>query len=216
VLRRTGVVILWAAFLLSALLAGLWIKSYLGSDTIAWDYGGSSDPAIRRTQWAVQSRRGRLVVGRFDYLPKRDEWARTWKLGPLGGDVTGTVRYKVGDLPLDWIGSRGQWWEELGFAYRHTISGAFPTIAFPKPDDLWIVTAPHWPFVLLLGVGPLIAYRRLARHRRRKRKGLCLNCGYDLQGITSARCPECGTAVDRLTPSPLVGEGGGEGGKVQT
>ena len=30
------------------------------------------------------------------------------------------------------------------------------------------------------------------RHRVRKRRGKCLQCGYDLRGDFSAGCPECG------------------------
>ena len=42
----------------------------------------------------------------------------------------------------------------------------------------------------------LIRYVRgpLRRYRRR-RKGLCLKCGYDLTGNVSGVCPECGKAV---------------------
>jgi hypothetical protein len=31
----------------------------------------------------------------------------------------------------------------------------------------------------------------------RLRRGLCVNCGYDLTGNLSGTCPECGTAVPR-------------------
>lgn len=51
----------------------------------------------------------------------------------------------------------------------------------------WIVTVGAWscPLVCLIR-GPL---RRL----RRRRRGLCINCGYNLTGAPEPRCPECGT-----------------------
>jgi hypothetical protein len=186
-------------FLCFALVLLLWIKSYVQSDTLCWDYGRSTDPSVRRTQWSIQSRRGKIAIGRFDYLPKRDS---DWRLGPMGGDCTGTIRYRSRGLPLDWIGPQGSW-GHLDFAYRHTVSGVFPTIAYPNQvDDLWILTFPHWALAIVLGVYPLVAYRRIARLHRRRKLGLCLHCGYDLQGLTSDRCPECGTSVNG---------GGGEG-----
>jgi hypothetical protein len=132
-------------------------------------------------------------------------------MGPLGGDATGSVRYRAGAVPLDWIGPMpGEWWGRLGIGYRHTISGVFQSIVFmDRLDDLKIVTLPHWAVVLPLAIWPVIFFRRVAKLRRRKRMGLCLSCGYDLRGIDSGRCPECGASVDGLTPSPLVGEGTG-------
>lgn len=58
------------------------------------------------------------------------------------------------------------------------------------------VDVPRW---FLFGVSglflscPTLAFIRgpLRRYRRR-RKGLCLKCGYNLTGNTSGRCPECG------------------------
>ena len=48
-------------------------------------------------------------------------------------------------------------------------------------------------FGALLGVYPAAAfYRGPLRYWRRRRKGLCLGCGYDLTGNESGVCPECG------------------------
>ncbi len=41
--------------------------------------------------------------------------------------------------------------------------------------------------------------RRVEKNKRRKRRidGLCENCGYDLTGNESGKCPECGTAIEK-------------------
>jgi hypothetical protein len=58
-------------------------------------------------------------------------------------------------------------------------------------------------FVLLLGYGSsllLAAWPVLAficgplRRRRRRKKGLCVRCGYNLTGNVSGTCPECGAS----------------------
>ena len=57
----------------------------------------------------------------------------------------------------------------------------------------WDVGMP-FPFaVLLLIASPAIALIR--GPFRRRRRGLCLRCGYDLACNVSGVCPECGTAI---------------------
>ena len=55
---------------------------------------------------------------------------------------------------------------------------------------------PFWFLSLLFAVYPTVAFIRgpYRRHRRRK-KGLCLKCGYDLTGNLSGVCPECGERI---------------------
>ena len=54
-----------------------------------------------------------------------------------------------------------------------------------------------WPIILLLVVSQLLLMRRTVflPHRRRMR-GMCTRCGYDLTGNTSGVCPECGTTIE--------------------
>ena len=59
---------------------------------------------------------------------------------------------------------------QLSATFLSTVLAAYPTIAFIR--------------------GPL---RRWRRHR----KGLCLNCGYNLTGNVTGKCSECGTEVLR-------------------
>jgi hypothetical protein len=51
-----------------------------------------------------------------------------------------------------------------------------------------------------LGFAGTIAARALegrqSRKTRRRRQGLCTECGYDLTGNVSGKCPECGVHVN--------------------
>jgi len=65
-------------------------------------------------------------------------------------------------------------------------------------DDLFTsVTIPVWALLLSFGAYPAIAFARgpLRRYRRRRR-GLCLTCGYDLIGNVTGVCSECGEATE--------------------
>lgn len=55
---------------------------------------------------------------------------------------------------------------------------------------------PAWVLSALFAAYPLWAfYRGPWRRRRRKAKGLCLRCGYNLTGNVTGKCSECGTPV---------------------
>lgn len=58
---------------------------------------------------------------------------------------------------------------------------------------LWGVNVPLWlPFLLLSAYPTIALVRGPVRRYRRRRKGLCIKCGYNLSGNVSAVCPECG------------------------
>jgi hypothetical protein len=68
--------------------------------------------------------------------------------------------------------------------------------SFPGLGPLFLIWLPIWLIVLLCCLYPaILLLRGPLRRWRRRRKGLCLKCGYNLTGNTSGRCPECGDAV---------------------
>jgi hypothetical protein len=70
-----------------------------------------------------------------------------------------------------------------------------------RPFDRPLPLAPLWPgfalntlfYASALSV-PFVLFQSF-RRRHRLRRGLCPRCAYDLQGLRSAPCPECGHRV---------------------
>ena len=112
-------------------------------------------------------------------------------------------------LPGVW-GSVQEWWQyrrapdlpesilpfKDGPNRQHTLAGIhwsawkWPTL------HCFSVAVPLWMLATIFATYPTIAFIRgpLRRHRRRKR-GLCIHCGYDLRGTTGGVCSECGVEV---------------------
>lgn len=62
-----------------------------------------------------------------------------------------------------------------------------------------VVTCPLWILLLVFSSYPAIAFiRGPLRRRRRRKRGLCIHCGYSLTGLPESRCPECGTAIESV------------------
>ena len=89
-------------------------------------------------------------------------------------------------------------------AYSHKWCGAgFGVIhVFHADDTLWCsfyhLSCPTWLATLLVGFYPALAFVRwlsLQRPKHRRKRGLCVTCGYDLRG-SPERCPECATEIE--------------------
>ena len=56
------------------------------------------------------------------------------------------------------------------------------------------ILLPCWFLAIILALLPMRVFRTAWTRHRRKRKGLCLACGYDLR-FSEGRCPECGKDI---------------------
>jgi hypothetical protein len=122
-------------------------------------------------------------------------------------------------LVFSLIGGGQQWGRRFGRMYRTLIAGTVLELLITIPIDAQVrrrtdcycgegtfyalaigLTAVLWVF------GPGIAILFLVRRQHRLGKsGRCFQCGYDLRGLDSARCPECGMPFKRDVPSHAAG-----------
>ncbi len=85
--------------------------------------------------------------------------------------------------------------EELPFGYNFNLRPMRSADSSAVYCWFVLVWAPAWTVPMFFAAYPIIALiRGPLRRWRRHRKGLCLKCGYDLEGNVSGVCPECGRA----------------------
>ena len=60
------------------------------------------------------------------------------------------------------------------------------------------ICIPLWILTALLIIAP-VGFMRSNHRRARRKAGLCVTCGYNLQGLTEPRCPECSTPFERAS-----------------
>ena len=168
--------VIWALAGWTLLLAmpALWGLSYLRGHSILWLSGGQRSLML----CSHQGRLGATLVGSAGPSTQPPQFVH----------VNDSV---FAELTLRWDLDNGyvvHGWENLHW------SSCPPNTAGPYIAGATIVVLPHW----LLSMPALLLFALAARHgvrrRRRRKRGLCLACGYDLRHSPN-RCPECGTAV---------------------
>ncbi len=146
---------------------------------------------------------------------ERAVWEQHAKPLP-GGVVSGRLRR--GD-PLPLVHAAGEvWWREYatGWPWRAWRGGdsmmpapggyagrSESKVTFRDPLG-WsrfgylVPYGPVWSGIVgnslvgAMGIWALVVFPAAVRRARRRRRGLCVACGYDLAGAASAVCPECG------------------------
>ena len=167
-LRSRRPILLTMMLILSAALAILWTRSYFSYDLAG--RGGAYGVALG-------SYRGHLLLFYW-----RDDStapsAAVW--GYIAGPTTEAQSV----------------WEEinksaafclLGFGIAHSDDAATRGLSNA-------IFAPDWFVMLVVGWPAFQMTRSVLRTRRRRRLGLCLQCGYNLRA-TPDRCPECGAVI---------------------
>ena len=75
----------------------------------------------------------------------------------------------------------------IGFTFEATATRGWQYLS---------VSAPLWGLAILFSLYPTVGFIRAPVQRwRRRKRGVCVRCGYNLTGNVSGVCPECGTEV---------------------
>lgn len=121
-----------------------------------------------------------------------------WRVLPSSYELTVSVAGRNAELIVAHFGAQRALSKYDFFDYWPSSFRGFYcwTIDFSTAHRTWILGFPLWAPFALFAFYPALAFIRgpLRRYRRRKR-GLCLRCGYNLEGNVSGACPECGEAI---------------------
>ncbi len=88
----------------------------------------------------------------------------------------------------------------VDWARRIPLVGVFAYWAMSdsKGRRYWEFATPGWVLLIMILAYPVGAFiRGPVRRWRRRRRGECLRCGYNLTGNLSGICPECGTEIQQ-------------------
>lgn len=169
---------------------GLYIDNFLPR-VGAWFFGGWENRPAATYRFESSSFGQLQITFIFDRAGQQDRWegwylficprSQGWPVRFLRDSTTSPRR-----LPLDSIVLL--YWLNAPSEYRQEATGRYIQIAahFAIPG-------------ILLSIYPLLVLRRWIRQYRRdqrRRKGLCVACGYNLTGNLSGLCPECGSPIE--------------------
>ena len=81
------------------------------------------------------------------------------------------------------------------FLVAESVVWAYPQVLRASGQD-GVLVVPLWIPIVLMSTYPVLAFiRGPVRRWRRRKKGLCIKCGYNLTGNVSGMCPECGEDI---------------------
>lgn len=105
--------------------------------------------------------------------------------------------------PADSIGSRSFSWMNFGARRDVSIRGytswreespeVFVPLITQKQFSIWYFRFPLWLPLPIFGAFVCRRGFLFVRRKRRRQRGLCVQCAYNLTGLTEPRCPECGS-----------------------
>ena len=145
--------------------AGLWLAGYM--TPLSWSHR-------TKTQLVV------IAVHDGELMLRRRSSTVDWRSPPASPDDTWTLKQVKHKVPF------------LGLRLEHAkaSAGEAGTVYGGK------AVIPLWLVFTLLIFYPVTAFLRgPVRRARRRKRGSCVQCGYNLTGNTSGTCPECGVGV---------------------
>lgn len=147
--------------------------------------------------------------------PNADAWVwkhihspLAWSNNVLFVDLTtsGRMSYEVPVIQVEYKGSEvppgatlrpNRRWSVLGLCMGRSWGFHVGGDRF----QIWFVEIALFTVAFLLAVYPSLAFiRGPVRRYRRRRRGLCARCGYNLTGNVSGVCPECGAKAQSKRP----------------
>ena len=207
-MKRVGRWLVRIAVALSLVLAVgtgvLWARSYGGEDRFLLDRADDEGWVIRQRYRNVYSSDGRVgFFSGWQYISS-GSWRSAGK--PMAeadrgiGEGWGLRVDRIDFGSLRYIGVYSREAAKFaGISRHHLFNGATGPGGYEY--TVWLI--PHSYLLTLFSLPPVLyltlAARRGLRRRSRRRRGLCVDCGYDLRA-TPGRCPECGRE-----PSPPGG-----------
>ena len=183
--RRLSATLALLSLLTSLAVVKLWVDSHRHVYVHEREShsGGGRDRVFRQTAVGVQ---GGVFFWSQDVRVRRLAFWEPPPREPLPPRWNQYVLHPLG-MRADHLLPRTTLWNRLGFfKVRFVAAGETSTVWYAPMGSLALVTA--------LPVAAWLAARGRAalRARTRRRRGLCPACGYDLRGLESERCPECG------------------------
>ena len=191
-IRKAIIVVLTLA---AAGTSALWIMSDLN-----WPCDWTYDGYVGRYRYRV---------GHSCSLPEPPTWLPSWFLLLLhNSDFVSELRLSQGSVSIEgWHHETPRWTPPPPNKRIRLIGFGFDRSRWAQWTGRWEgfangvsykVRVPLWAPLALFATYPTVAFiRGPARRWRRRRKGLCLKCGYNLTGNVSGICPECGTRIEQ-------------------
>jgi hypothetical protein len=188
------VVVVVLALLLAGVVAA-WVRGYVALDSINYNWGTLRAPgedAHIKDRWTYRShslgvinQRGQVTLAILGYL----------SMGETQADMAGWIdreSWSHASVPISMMSNKGleRWWSVRAWD-DWVVLGAGLQKTQTRGETARAVVLPHW--LLALGVaGLLVRAARGGKRTRRRRRGLCPACGYDVKGAFEGGCPECG------------------------
>jgi 4-amino-4-deoxy-L-arabinose transferase-like glycosyltransferase len=197
----------WVAICVGILsLAGIsvslamWVRSHWIRDT--WIWATPQDESRRwSTEYIIESKVGYVEFFhrkmRTNLVRPRTIYIRRVIESDFERNVYATQTINLARPTVKMLG--------IGFSTRHTVLSDLEAHSVSLRLRYWLIA-------LLAAIPWFVWTMRWTRRRYRRRRGLCLVCGYDLRA-SPERCPECGTPVPARSTTDRGQTGANETGQ---